>query len=63
MLCRFWLISVILGLHLLSIDGKKNEDPSCKQDVFDNCCNRMLMIGDPTFVFPTNAEQMNNRCK
>lgn len=40
--------------------GTKEE---CDKNVFDNCANRLLMLSDENFIFPTNTEKMNKRCK
>lgn len=39
--------------------GKKK----CDKAEFDNCSNRLLMLSDATFVFPTTVEAMTKRCR
>ena len=33
------------------------------KDKFESCMSDLLTIGHETFKFPTNLNQMNNRCK
>ena len=60
------LIGVILVLVFVSNSVKFSADAAkkgCNSTVFDVCTNRLLMLGDDTFVFPTSLKQMNARCK
>ena len=39
------------------------QSAKCKQSVLDNCSNKLLMIGDEKFVFPSTISNMNKRCR
>lgn len=39
------------------------EADNCKRSVFARCAERLFMLGDATFTFPVNMEQMLKRCK
>ena len=36
---------------------------SCDPKILEDNSNKLFMLGDPSFVFPNNTEQMNKRCK
>lgn len=65
--CFFFTFAFVLFVEAVWVveaaQKKKTEQSQCDKDVFDNCANRLLMLGDESFTFPTNTEKMNVRCK
>ncbi len=55
----------VLGAQPSSSSSKKSSHSSagCNKEVFDNCANRLLMLGDDSFAFPTTLDKANDRCR
>ena len=35
----------------------------CEQETLEKCANRLYMLTDEQFVFPTNMKEMDKRCQ
>ena len=58
---------LLRAIFLIQIDARQTLDFCFKNDcdpkVLENSSNQLYMLSDDLFIFPTNIEQMNDRCK
>lgn len=63
---KFYL-AVMITLALVATGSgqqkKKKVGVNCDREAMDKCSNNLLMLGDPTFVFPLSMDAMSTRCK
>lgn len=57
------LALVVTGSCQQQQQKKKKTNVSCDREVVDKCSNNLLMLGDPSFVFPITMDAMATRCK
>ena len=54
---------IIVALTLLCATLAYSAKSDCDKATFDRCNEKLFVVGDDTFVFPKNIDEMNKRCK